>query len=117
MTRKTFVLFLHHFNYTEYIFQCEFLQEKQNEQINLFDSDGKNIVEIASQLMYFLRDMLVDYYISGTLCPYELNDVETLTSLLCEKMFDIKKGNHPRISFELSVEPPLIHITSILSIV
>lgn len=83
--------------------QCIF-QKNMSEllrQINLFDSNGKNIIEIASQLMYFLRDMLVDYYISGTLCPYELNDVETLTSLLCEKMFDIKKGDNPRISFEL----------------
>lgn len=70
-------------------------------QIDFFDSNGKNIVEIASQLMYFLRNMLVEYYINNKSYSYKLADIEALTSLLCEKMFDIKKGNNPRISFEL----------------
>ncbi len=85
--------------FTECIFQKDV--PKILKQIDLFDSNGKNIVEIASQLMYFLRNILVDYYISNTSPSYKLNDVEMLTSLLCEKMFDIKKGNNPRVSFEL----------------
>ena len=85
--------------FTECIFQKNVPELLK--QVNLFDSNGKNIIEIASQLMYFLRNMLVDYYISNTSYPYKLADIEKLTSLLCEKMFDIKKGNNPRISFEL----------------
>src|SRR5699024_11137884 len=49
--------------------------------LNLLDeynSMGKNLVQIISQLMYYLRDLLVDYYINKSDIGYDISLVEKL---------------------------------------
>lgn len=70
-------------------------------QINNFDNNGKNLNQVLSQFMYFLRDISVDYYLNGKKIDYEIEKINKLTNLICEKMFDIRKSSNPRVSFEM----------------
>lgn len=69
--------------------------------INDFNSSGKNIIQIMSQLMYFLRNMLVDYYINNLELQYSIDDILYLINVINEKMFDIKKSDNPKIFVEM----------------
>ena len=72
--------------------------------LNLLDeynSMGKNLVQIISQLMYYLRDLLVDYYINKSDIGYDISLVEKLITNINEKMFDIKKSGNPKIYIEV----------------
>ena len=66
-----------------------------------FNNCGKNLVQIISQFMYFLRDKLVNYYVNSDNMLYSVHDVEKIVNLINEKMFDIKKSSNPRIYVEI----------------
>ena len=66
-----------------------------------FNNCGKNLVQIISQFMYFLRDKLVDFYVNSDDLFYSVRDVEQMVNLINEKMFDIKKSSNPRIYVEI----------------
>lgn len=70
------------------------------EQIELFNQNGKNIIEIMNQLIMYLKDLVVDYYINDI----ELQNiifVEEVLTKINEKMFDIKKTSKPYIYVEI----------------
>lgn len=69
--------------------------------INRFNSEGKNVIQIFSQIMYYLRNLLVDFYINDAKIGYEINYVSELVNLINEKMFDIKKSGNPKIYIEM----------------
>ena len=66
-----------------------------------FNNCGKNLVQIISQFMYFLRDKLVNFYVNSDDLFYSVRDVEKMVNLINEKMFDIKKSSNPRIYVEI----------------
>lgn len=70
-------------------------------KVQKFNSDGKNLVQILSQLMYFLRDMVVDYYIDNIDLKYDFDFVCDLINLINEKMFDIKKSGDVKLHIEM----------------
>ena len=70
-------------------------------QINSFNNSGKNLIQILSQFMYHLRDLLIDYYVEQNSINYSALLVEKLITSINEKMFDIKKSGNPKIYIEI----------------
>ena len=70
-------------------------------QINSFNNSGKNLIQILSQFMYYLRDLLIDYYVEQNSINYSALLVEKLITRKKEKMFDIKKSGNPKIYIEI----------------
>ncbi len=69
--------------------------------INEYNSEGKNLIQIMSQLMHYLRNLLVKYYVEKIDCKYSINKVLLLVNLINEKMFDIRKSSNPKIYIEM----------------
>ena len=70
--------------------------------LDLFDSKGKNLVQIISQLLIYIRNLLVDYYTTNsTGTTFSISLLHSFSSLLNEKMFDIKKSSNTKIYIEL----------------
>lgn len=69
--------------------------------INNYYVSGKNLVQVLSQVMYYLRNMLVDYYTNGQDVTYDIEQITKLISLINEKMFDMKKSGNPKIYIEM----------------
>ena len=70
-------------------------------QINSFNNSGKNLIQILSQFMYYLRGLLIDYYVEQNSINYSALLVEKLITSINEKMFDIKKSGNPKIYIEI----------------
>ena len=70
-------------------------------KINNFNGEGKNLIQIMSQMMHYLRNLLVDYYISNTNLEFSINLVQTMVNIINENMFDIKKSSNPKIFIEM----------------
>ena len=70
-------------------------------QINSFNNSGKNLIQILSQFMYYLRDLLIDYYVEQNSINYSVLLVEKLITSINKKMFDIKKSGNPKIYIEI----------------
>ena len=85
--------------FSDYIFSCNF--KNVLSQIAQFNDSGKNLIQIISQFMYYLRDLLVDYYTNFKSCDYDIILVERLITIINEKMFDIKKSGNPKIYIEI----------------
>lgn len=90
-------------NEIEELVECIFTKRISDvlRSINSFNNCGKNIIQILNQTMYFLRDLVVDYYIKQIEVPYSIYDMETLIHTINEKMFDIKKSGNPKIYIEI----------------
>ncbi len=69
--------------------------------INKYNKNGKNLIEIINQLLYYLRDELVSYYLDQKKMPQNVEKYELLANILNENMFDIKKSADPKIFIEL----------------
>ncbi len=85
--------------FTTLVFNGDF-KEVLN-KVSLFNSSGKNLVQIISQFMYYLRDILVDYYVNSSNYNYNISLVEKLITIINEKTFDIKKSGNPKIYIEI----------------
>ena len=69
--------------------------------LNNYYSMGKNIILIFTQIVDYLRNSVIDYYVSNISCKYELNLVINFNLLFIEYMFDIKKSDNPKIYIEM----------------
>ena len=70
-------------------------------KINKFNSDGKNLIQILTQIMHYLRNNIVNYYVENKNCDYSIEKMLKLVNLINEKMFDIKKSGNPKIYIEM----------------
>ena len=70
-------------------------------KINNFNGEGKNLIQIMSQMMHYLRNLLVDYYISNRNLEFSYELVQEVVNLINENMFDIKKSSNPKIFIEM----------------
>ena len=75
--------------------------EKVIELLNKYDSDGKNIIQILNQLLFYLRDVLVNYYTKIDKCSYDIDLVLNFVNLLNSKMNDIKISDNSRVYVEI----------------
>ena len=68
--------------------------------INSFNNNGKNLVLVINQIINFVRNCIVDNYISGK----KINNVTLyidFVNYFNENMFNIKKSDNPKIYFEI----------------
>ena len=70
-------------------------------KINKFNSEGKNLVQIIIQIMHFLRNLIVDYYVENNNCEYSIDKMLLLVNIINEKMIDIKKSGNPKVFIEM----------------
>lgn len=69
--------------------------------ISSYNESGKNLIQIISQVMHYLRNILVSHYISNEKCQYDIDNLIQLINTINEKMFDIKKSGNPNIFIEM----------------
>ncbi|MBR2247744.1 MAG: DNA polymerase III subunit gamma/tau [Bacilli bacterium] len=78
--------------------------KKVLEIINNINNSGKNLIQVLSQIMYYLRDNIVNYYLDKK--NSDLDDdkkicYEKLVNIINEKMFDIKNSSNPKVYIEV----------------
>ena len=69
-------------------------------KLEYYNNCGKNIIEITNQLLHYLKNKIIDYYVENK----QLDNVdltEKLLQFINEKMFDIKKTSKPYIYVEI----------------
>ena len=71
--------------------------------INTFDTNGKNLIQIVIQILNYSRNLIVDYYISNKKIDYSINLLQEFTNSLNENLFDIKKSSNTRIFIEMFI--------------
>lgn len=73
------------------------------ECINNFDNDGKNLIQIITQIINYCRNMIVDYYLNNTKVLYNIDKLQFFINSLNESMFDIKRSDNTRIFIEMLI--------------
>lgn len=71
------------------------------EKIENYYNDGKDLVQILKQLIYHLKDILINYYIKNENLEYSEKEIVELVSLLNEKISDIKKSDDIKVYVEI----------------
>ena len=71
--------------------------------LNSFDNCGKNLIQILIQILYYCRNLLVDYYLNHSKVDISIDLLQQFTNNLNEKMFDIKKSSNTRIYIEMFI--------------
>lgn len=71
------------------------------EQIDKFNTSGKNLVQILVQLMNHIRNLIINYYVDGADIPYDIDKLLQFVNVINEKMVDIKQSNDPKIYLEM----------------
>ncbi len=76
-----------------------------NEVIKLiekYDSDGKNLIQILNQLLFYLRDLLINYYTDGdNENNYDIDLLIDFVNMLNEKFINIKNSDNSKIYIEV----------------
>lgn len=70
---------------------------------NQYYCNGKNLIEIINQSIYYLRNIMMDYYLEKKPLKFRIESYQFLINLLNEKMFDIKKSSNPKIYIEIMI--------------
>ena len=71
--------------------------------INNFDNNGKNLIQVISQVLNYSRNKLVDHYLNNSKLPYNINKFQSFINSVNESMFDIKKSDNTRIFIEMFI--------------
>lgn len=71
--------------------------------INEFDNNGKNLIQVITQILNYGRNIIVDYYLKNTKTPYDINKLQEFINRVNENMFDIKKSDNTRIFIEMFI--------------
>ncbi len=71
------------------------------EKVNQYYEDGKDLIQVLKQLMFYLKNELVDYYIKDI--PLKQNEQETIEfiNLLNEKLMEIKRADDTKMYIEI----------------
>ena len=70
-------------------------------QLEKYKSSGKNLIQIISQLMNYLKNTVISYYLENVTIDYDVDKLILLTNIINERMFDIKKSGNPSIYIEM----------------
>lgn len=71
--------------------------------INDFDNDGKNLIQVITQILNYSRNLMVDHYLNNTKLAYDINKLQSFINKLNESMFNIKKSDNTRIFIEMLI--------------
>lgn len=70
-------------------------------KIAMYEASGKNVILVITQLMNYIRNVVVDYYINSTTIPFDINALEDLINKINENLFDIKRSGNPKVFIEI----------------
>ncbi len=71
------------------------------EKIAEFNNNGKNLIQIMVQILNYVRNQVVDYYLSDKESLYSIDLLQEFINLLNEKMPDIKKSSNTKVYIEM----------------
>ncbi len=77
--------------------------EKIVSLLEKYDSDGKNLIQIINQVLYYLRDLLLNYYVDRKTIDYNVDLVTDFINLINKKMFNIKNSDNSKIFIEILI--------------
>ena len=69
--------------------------------INDFNDSGKNLIQIMVQLIDYIRNIIVDYYLKNNSLNYSIDLYQALINNLNEKIVSIKKSDNAKIYIEM----------------
>ena len=69
--------------------------------LNLFDNNGKNLIYILIQLLNYIRNLLVSFYVEKSSINYSDDKLLKLANYINECLFDIKRSGNVRIYVEI----------------
>ncbi len=68
-----------------------------------YDSDGKNLIQIINQLLFYLRDILVNYYTKKEIIDYNLDLIIDFINMINENMNNIKSSDNSKLYIEILI--------------
>ena len=66
-----------------------------------FNNNGKNLIQIMIQILNYVRNQVVDYYLNDHETSYSIDLLQEFVNLLNEKMPDIKKSSNTKVYIEM----------------
>ena len=69
--------------------------------INDFNDSGKNLIQIMVQLIDYIRNIIVDYYLKNNSLNYSIDLYQALINNLNDKIVSIKKSDNAKIYIEM----------------
>ncbi len=66
-----------------------------------FENDGKNLVQVFNQILNYIRNLIVNYYLNDIDVLFSITLLQNFANLMNEKLLDIKKSSNTRIFMEL----------------
>ena len=85
--------------FSKYIFEADIPNVLSS--LNNYNELGKNLVQVIVQLMNYLRNIVVDYYVNNVKCNYSIALVLSLVNEINNNLFEIKRADNPRIYIEM----------------
>ena len=70
-------------------------------KINEFNESGKNLIQIMTQLINFIRNTIVDYYLNKNNINYSIDLYQKLINSINENFINIKKSDNTKIYIEM----------------
>ena len=85
--------------FSKYVFEADIPNVLSS--LNNYNESGKNLVQVIVQLMNYLRNIVVDYYVNNVKCNYSIALVLSLVNEINNNLFEIKQSDNPRIYIEM----------------
>ena len=68
-----------------------------------FDDRGKNLSQIIVQIIYYLRNVMVDYYVNNIKPKYDIKLIVELINLFNTNLSNIRKSENVKINIEMLI--------------
>lgn len=68
-----------------------------------FDDRGKNLSQIIVQIIYYLRNVMVDYYVNNIKPKYDIKLIVELINLFNTNLSNIRKSENAKINIEMLI--------------
>ena len=66
-----------------------------------FENSGKNLIQIFVQILNYIRDLIVGYYLNNCSLDFSVDLLQKLANNLNEKMLEIKKSSNAKVYMEM----------------
>ena len=70
-------------------------------KINEFNDSGKNLIQIMTQLINYIRNIIVDYYLNKSNISFSIDLYQKLINSINENFINIKKSDNTKIYIEM----------------
>ena len=70
-------------------------------KINEYNDSGKNLIQIMTQLINYIRNIIVDYYLNKSNISFSIDLYQKLINSINENFINIKKSDNTKIYIEM----------------